>query len=87
MQMAGWLPVTAKKIEISPFVSFLKGQGEKKGEMSDAVPNLGYLPFSEARLGEPDSACWGSEQPRVNHCHQPSRANRSDLQPSPDGKT
>lgn len=47
MHVAEWLTVTAKK---SPFVSFLKGQGEKKGEMSDAVPNLGYLLLSEARL-------------------------------------
>lgn len=51
MQMAGWLTVAAKKIEIRPFASFLKGQGERKGEMRDAVPNLGYLPLSEARLG------------------------------------
>ena len=85
--MAGWLTVTAKKIEISPFVSFLKGQGEKKGEMSDAVTNLGYLPLSEARLGWSDSACRGSEQLQVNHCHQLSRANTSDLQPGIDGTT
>lgn len=87
MQMAGWLTVTAKKIEVSPLDSFLNGQGERKGEMRDAMPKLGYLPLSEAWLGWPDSACWGSEQLRVNHCHQLSRANRSDLQPSTDGTT
>lgn len=61
MQMPGWLTVTAKKFEISPLISFLKGQGARK-ETSDAVTNLGYLPLSEAQLGWSDSACWGSEQ-------------------------